>query len=285
MGENASKALLMAAGMIIAVLLISLLVVLYDQISTYYAQDHKMTVMEQTQKFNAKFENYNRNNIRGSDLISLMNKVIDYNASESYFDGTDYKRIRVRIILGNEIVLNQFKYDNETYKNEYLVSIITNTRETNDWQDDKNLIAITNTPTDLANYARTYRIYNLTDTKLQQLASRISNIIVDETDTQSTMSVYNRLKRAEIIEDVLNLKVNDSSSAYIRINEDTGIVKNAIGRQRINAIKQITSKYYQYMQFKRAYFDCVSMKYDEQTNRVVEMQFRLQVKDGSVVFD
>ena len=284
--ENASKALLIAAGMFFAILIVSLLVVLYNNISSYYIQKHETTIIEQTQKFNAKFENYHRNNIRGSDLISLMNRIIDYNATESYFDGNNYERIKVKITLGNNSILNQFKYktDYETSKNKFLLENITNVNATGDnWQNDKKLIAITNTSSEMCKLAQNNGINNITDTKLQQLASKISNIFVDEEDN-SQMTIYNRLYRVEMLEKLLGKDI-------IKVNEDTGKIKNTdtVSKNKLAIIKEIASQYYQYMQFKRAYFDCTEVKYDIETNRVVEMNFKLQTKilNGvqTVVFD
>ncbi len=282
--ENASKALLIAASIFIAIILVSMLVILYNQISAHYNQKHEMTVIEQTQKFNEKFESYHRNNIRGSDLISLMNRVIDYNSSQSYQDGTSYERIRITVTLvtdGNnqESILNQFKYETNdtTSRNTYLINKITNTNGTGaNWQNDKKLIEITNTASDLSDDLLSYGIDFISDAQLQKLASQIESIMVNDNTSDSTWDVYNRLKRAELIEDVLGKE--------IKIDSNTGKTKNE-SKDLINDVKEITSKYYQYMQFKRAHFDCTEVIYDEQTNRVVEMNFVLQVKDGHVVFD
>jgi len=279
--ENASKALLIAAGIFLAVLLISLLVGLYNQISEFYAQQHDLVEMEQTQKFNARFENYNRDDIRGSDLISLMNRVIDYNATESYFEGTGYERIKVTITLvkdgeSKDEIFNQFKYETggSTSTNQYLTKTITNTTGTGiNWKDDKNLIAITNTTTNLCAKLESIGVRNPTDAQLQQLSSNISNIIIDE--NQDWAKSY-RFKRADIIEDVLGIEV--------KIDPTTGKTKTE-SKDIINKIKEIASQYYQYTQYKRAYFDCTEMLYDEETNRVVEIKFEVKKKNGVVVFN
>lgn len=285
--ENVTKALLIAGGTFLVVLILSILVVTYNNVSTYYAQKHDDTMIEQAQEFNAKFENYHRNNIRGSDLISLMNRVIDYNSSQAYQTDKSYKRIRVNITLGTDNILKQFKYetdDTTTKRNEYLKEKITNVKGIGNGSiEDKNLIAITNTPTDLSEKAQTIGINNLTDTKLQQLSSNIANIIVDEDDVKDSMSAYRRFKRAELLSNILGLKVGYTADCDIRIDKTTG--KTVVGGNIISDIKNIASQYYQYMQFKRAYFDCTEVKYDEDTNRVVEMNFKLQVKNEKVVFN
>ncbi|MBQ2835546.1 MAG: hypothetical protein IJE68_01760 [Clostridia bacterium] len=266
--ENASKALLIAAGIFLAIMIVSLLVVLYNDISSYYTQKHEATLIEQTTKFNAKFENYHRNNIRGSDLISLMNKIIDYNATESYFDETNYERIKVTITLGNEEVLEGFKTGYEGKRNQYLMSsVITNTTGDN-WVSDKKLIAITNTPSEMCQIASA-KLGRITDKELQLLASKIYNIFV--TDEEDLDYADDRLYRAYMLEDLLGKNI-------IEVNEETGKTTDKFSADRLQVIKDITIQYYQYMQFKRAKFDCTEVKYDTETNRIVEMNFKLQTK-------
>lgn len=284
--ENASKALLIAAGLFITLLLISMVILFYNRVSTYYQQQHEFTVIEQAGKFNAQFEAYNKDNIRGNELISFMNKIIDYNSTESYFEDNDYKRICVTINLIDDNILNQFKYD-PTYKNnKNLTKIITNTEKksenSKEWDDDKNLIAITNT----SNYLCTeYSQYNLNDVKLQQLASNISNIIVDEKDN-SSMSVYNRYKRAELLKEVIGLRVGNEHGKNFQIVIDKDSAQTKSGKEIIDDMKEIASQYYQYTQFKRACFYCQEMVYDLDTNRVEKIVFNVKTDDsGNVVFD
>ena len=93
--ENVSKALMMAGGLLISLMVISLIVVLWGQLSGYFTEDSKTTVVEQDTKFNAQFENYNKKSIGGYDLISVMNKIIDYNRTAA--DIKNYDRIKIKI--------------------------------------------------------------------------------------------------------------------------------------------------------------------------------------------
>ena len=192
--ENASKALLIGAAILFAVMILSLLMISYQQISSYFSADHEATVIEQTTKFNSQFENYNQKSIRGTDMISLMNKVIDYNERLSYMQGTNYKRIEITITLGDSSTLNQFKYAT-TESGFSNVSIfpsngkITNVTETGTPPDDEDasraldeqLLKITETVNDIKKQetiADENKIPNITDTELQSLASNISNIFL-----------------------------------------------------------------------------------------------------------
>lgn len=77
--ENASKALLIAAGVLIAIIILSVGVYLYAS----YSKQAKMykNLVEQTeiQKFNSKFDVYlGRDNITPQEVISVVNLAREY---------------------------------------------------------------------------------------------------------------------------------------------------------------------------------------------------------------
>ena len=78
--ENASKALLMAGGILIALLVISALILMFNQIGAYGKSQEEMKRNSQLVEFNKDFERYlDDKGITGADVISLINKVVDYN--------------------------------------------------------------------------------------------------------------------------------------------------------------------------------------------------------------
>lgn len=168
--ENISKALLIAAGMLILIMILSLLVIGYQQISAYYSRQHDATMVEQTIEFNKRFENYNRNDIRGNELISLMNRVIDYNATQVYEEETKFKRLILSINVGEQDILDQFKYDAS------LEGRITS--EIDNSSNDRDLIKITgvelNSKSIIGN--------NVTTTQLQRLSANIHYIMDDSNE-------------------------------------------------------------------------------------------------------
>lgn len=285
--ENITKALLMAAGMLLAVLILSLLVMAYNKLSGYYEQSQELLTAEQLDKFNKQFQNYaGRKDIRGNELISLMNKIIDYNESESYQVGTNYEPIKVKITIGENLV-DAFKYETDDSQkvgaqNEYITAVIQNTiNSTNNQANDKNLIAITNTPEKAREIANGVGITNLTDTQLQKLTMEISNILIDETSIDNSSNEYRRL-RAISLRNILKLDIGTNATNYIVLKEGTYITDNTNdSKEKMEAIKQIVSIYYQYTQFKRAYFSCPEsgITYNSQTGRVVGMEFKVQTKE------
>lgn len=284
--ENITKALLMAAGMLLAVLILSLLVMAYNKLSGYYEQNQELLTAEQLDKFNKQFQNYaGRKDIRGNELISLMNKIIDYNASESYQVGTNYEPIKVKITIGGNDVINAFKYETSDFGNEFIKPVIQNTVDgINNQANDQDLIAITDTPDKAREIANGVGITNLTDTQLQKLTMEISNILIDETKIDNSSNEYRRL-RAISLRNILNLDIGTNATNDIYLNATN--YKTINGGEKIEAIKQIVSIYYQYTQFKRAYFSCPEsgITYNSQTGRVVGMEFEVQTKEqnGQIV--
>ena len=77
--ENASKALMIAGGVILAMLIIAVLVFAWGQFSEYFERDKDLSEINDVTEFNLLFTNYDRDDVRGYDILSLANKVADYN--------------------------------------------------------------------------------------------------------------------------------------------------------------------------------------------------------------
>ena len=279
--ENATKALLIAAGILFAVMIMSLLLVGYNQISSYYSAQHEEQQIKQLAGYNKIFQNYNRKKIRGNEMISLMNRVIDYNERQAYDESKQYPRMRVTIKLGAN-VWQQFTYKpaNKTNINDTIFKNVLNgdgditnvSNSSSNKTNDKTLVQITNVDEDLKNK---YPSLNLTKDKLQKLSSNISNIMIKEdtegidnkdisqlTPAQETER-SNRKKRLDLLKDILGISES--------------VIKDNMGN-----IKDATCKYYELTQFKRAYFDCDIMNYDKSTGRINEMVFIVKITNGNI---
>lgn len=81
--ENASKALIMAGSVLIALMIIGALLLMFNSLSDYQKTDTTTTREAQVIEFNNQYETYNRKNVRGSDLYSVLNRVVDYNRRKS----------------------------------------------------------------------------------------------------------------------------------------------------------------------------------------------------------
>lgn len=296
--ENAAKALIIAAGVLIAVMILSLVMMFYNEVSDYYQSESDITVQEQLAEFNKKFENYHRDQIRGSDMISLMNRVIDYNKTQTYQEGTGYERIEIAIDLKSRDIVNQFKYDTDPSSTSIIDDIIrnnnfkiTNKTASNASEDqkkaaDNKLVGITGIENDLINVLKNQLgVSDPTSGQLQTLSSNIGNIMIKEDYnytpeeerqnwTLISTEIANRKKRADLIETTLNIQ--------IEIDDETAVTKST-SEDDMELIKEIALQYYQFTQFKRAYFDCTEVKYDEETGRISEMYFEIRTDASGIV--
>lgn len=108
--ENATKALLIAGGILIAIILIAAFLSMYNRLHsiTYVQEEQKK--QEQIVAFNAEYESFNKSLMYGVDLITLINKVnennINYTGNSLYIitlylngtiqtitDGIEYKNL------------------------------------------------------------------------------------------------------------------------------------------------------------------------------------------------
>ena len=100
--ENASKALIMAGGVLIGILIISLAVYLFTDFGSTSAQINAQNSQKQITEFNSKFTAYEGNdNITIYDIITLAGYAKENN--EYYKDAEDEK---IDVKIGNETCLN-----------------------------------------------------------------------------------------------------------------------------------------------------------------------------------
>ena len=92
--ENASKALIMAGGVLIALMVIGLLVVFFNNLSDLQGIEYSSEKTEQIAEFNKQYDVYARD-VYGSELFSIANKIDDYNKRESTNKG--YTKIELEV--------------------------------------------------------------------------------------------------------------------------------------------------------------------------------------------
>lgn len=98
--ENASKALIMAGSVLIALVVISLLVMFFGNLRNL--QNTKVTgeQVEQVTEFNKSYDVYARN-VYGSELLSVASKIEDYNKRE--VENKNYTPIELVVKLNTNI--------------------------------------------------------------------------------------------------------------------------------------------------------------------------------------
>lgn len=107
--ENAAKALLIAGGILLALMTLSLIVYMSTATTRMAeAQDEKKAAEELT-AFNMEYEAYNKSVMYGTDIITVVNKAINYNET-----ATEKIEIELTIVNDYKTTIETIKqYSNE----------------------------------------------------------------------------------------------------------------------------------------------------------------------------
>lgn len=273
--ENAAKALLIAGGMLILILVISLLVVFKGQLAAYMEQQHDEKLIKQAVEFNNKFADYQGKDVRGNELISIMNRIIDYNSLQAEQYG--FEKIAITVDIGNSQNLwEKLKYNK---KDESIFSTTGNYITNQNGNNDTNISKLTGLS---ANLVQNSGIPRIDDNKLQRLSANIAVIFAESNDAD-------KLNRAQKLTSILGYRVNeegytvDKNGNKVSIDEANSYI--------LDKVKTATSKYYQLTQFKRIMFTCTEIKYDAESServngRINGMKFKIQTDStGEIIFN
>lgn len=89
--ENASKALIMAGGVLLAILLIGALVYTFTHIRGVPQSEDELRASEQLAKENKEFESYSKGRLWSTDVISVINKARDIDNKNNLDSATSVK--------------------------------------------------------------------------------------------------------------------------------------------------------------------------------------------------
>ncbi len=81
--ENASKALLIAGSILLALMILSLIVYVSTSTSRMVQAQEEKKATEEIAAFNRQYEAYNKKKMYGTDIITVTNKAIEYNKKEA----------------------------------------------------------------------------------------------------------------------------------------------------------------------------------------------------------
>lgn len=261
--ENASKALIIAGSVLIALMIIGALVLMFSNLTSYQETNTQNTREAQITEFNNQYTTYARNNVRGSDLYSLLNKVVDYNrrkSTEGTAAGDEGKEIAYMPITisfsmdGKVSELAPPDGRNELIKKDKYTQSSTSNVFYNDIAEEIN------------------RLENITYTSkiLTNLCTALTKVFIDEPTGNSA-----KAKKLEAI--------NNFNSAYGTTYLSTNIDEVDTTWNKIKSgstIRKDVYEYYEYIQFKRAYFDYIPNEddYDKNTGRIVKLEFKFNGK-------
>lgn len=254
--ENASKALIIVGSVFIALMIIGALLLMFNNLSSYQEVGTQNTKEAQVIEFNNQYETFNRKNVRGSDLYSLLNKVVDYNRRKSTEgtgkdDGQYLAYEPMKITFDFDGKLEQFRAPTSSSKDTY-----THLLKKGGYQQSKTENEFEN---DIGK-----KIEDLED---RYGADSLTNLVIGVNKIFIASSSSDNEKK-EAIANFNNASKKNTISDWNDIKEGSDIRK---------AVYQ----YYEYIQFKRAKFNCeknqfsnTNVKYNQQTGRIVEINFK-----------
>ena len=274
--ENASKALLMAGGVLISLLVIGALILMFSNLTNYQGTETQSTREAQIQKFNEEYETYNRNDVRGSDIYSLINKVVSYNrrkttsTEKSTDEGNDlqYQPMSLTISFENSTeIQNDFTYTFATTADNKIRLLNSNIVKNN------NKIEVTEANTNILQK-------NMIDVirQLEKDYGGSSSLVNLTTGIANLFDISNSdPKSEEKMTKAIELWNNNAKSKKIPINDTDSIVDKYKYLNTTNN-KDDIGTYYEYVHFKRAHFDCKNTTYNNQTGRIISMEFKYNGK-------
>lgn len=260
--ENASQALLIAGGVLIALLVIGLLVWMFTNLSGFQQQEGVQVTSSQIAKFNNEYGSYDKPDLRGSDLYTLLNKVADYNRRQSSAAINETNSTDTGIDIMHEPMTVTFSLNTGRGKVEDFTPDGGTPRLFNRngyyEQSGTSTAFSDNVTTEVNDLENEYSKDSLT-----KLVDNITSIFIDESNRTEYMK--------EAIEK-FNSICPSKRISYSNTESDIKTkFKSNLGDN--SQIREDVYKYSEYVKFKRAHFECTQTKYDTNTGRIVKMAY------------
>ena len=122
--ENATKALEMAAGVLLGVIILAVIVYFFGSISLWPQEQDDIQTAEQLSDFNLEYEVYDKKAMYGTDVISCLTKAQSNN--EKYVEGGSFL---TGSKYGDEFWINVYIHINSNLKESITVYRIENSRQ------------------------------------------------------------------------------------------------------------------------------------------------------------
>ncbi len=248
--ENASKALIMAGSMLIALMILGALLLMFSNLSSYQEVHTQSTREAQVIEFNNQFETYNRTDVRGNDLLSLVNRAINYNRTKSSVGTGNNDK-------GQETGYTPITITFKINDNDYIQFLTTP-------DGDHKLIT-----------GKLYTIDGTTNTFENEISSKITMI----------EGMYGKENLNQIVTAMSKIFIDNKSTEQEKTEAFNTYNKLSPKKQNVTGFPDLANKkndiyeYYEYVQFKRLYFDCKQdngnsgVTYDKNTGRITAMNF------------
>lgn len=231
--ENASKALIIAGSVLVSLMIISLLVWGFGQLSDLEQTRANAEDNTKLSEYMEEFERFNRT-LYGSELLSLANLQEDYNTSLHYYEQTGeneydgYKEIDINVVITKSIAASSY-FQAGTYTIERIVE-----------QRDR-----------LENEIATY----------EKISTRYNN---------KSVKYYAQKTYREIAND-FEVEVSSNAQPYEIINALNQKTTTSNLLKAISDYNNLNTIYTEFREGKR--FRCTNVEYDDYNGRITAMRF------------
>lgn len=216
MDTSIGKALIMIAGVLLAMLVIGFVTQTFNQTSQWASSEDQEKMIEQVQKFNKEWEVYDKDLMYGVDVISCLNKALSNNDNinrEIVKNGEKYDdsyEIKVDVNLKNKklkqtITVYYWKYDDKLNK----------VVEANDGNPDSNL-SFNSVPNfkvlNNNNYMNKFADFIATDVMESESKEKEISLYIDKEKSKPDSDIYTLLSFSNVISE--NIKNNSEDAKY-----------------------------------------------------------------------
>lgn len=108
--ENATKALTMAGGILIAIMVLATLLYAATTWGIIPTTKDETDAAKQLAKFNQEYESYDRDALYGTDLVSVLNKAIDNNKKYNVTNANDPMYVDIHFSIENDVLSTAITY-------------------------------------------------------------------------------------------------------------------------------------------------------------------------------
>ncbi len=200
--ENASKALIIAASVLIAMLIIGAAVYMFNVMSSIQAEEEASSQTQIITEFNQKFDVYNRKILYGSDILSLANMIDDYNVRETV-ESKMYQEMQIHVTVKKQLTSSTDK--------KYSISAGTYTAQQ---LRDKLIAEGKNSVTDKIN-----EIEETYSQKGRMSIQNLNNLQLKSNSYITGTGTYQDAFQEEIAKDIYrNLHVEEDIQAYVDLS-------------------------------------------------------------------
>ena len=207
--ENASKALIMAGGVLISLMVIGLLVLFYNNLSGMQKIKTDSETEQQAAEFNKQYDVYARD-VYGSEILSIANKIADYNKREA--DNKGYTPIDLEVTFTKGLSERYF-VENKVYSAKDLYDITAN-------KSAKNPICLEEYVKQLGNKTVYSRTNSSISRQIKKIATMRTNDLqalgIEEADYKDNLAEYNQYKN-------LLTQMKETVFKYVKFDYDENI--------------------------------------------------------------